>query len=397
MTNQTKTRQRIAQEIKKHIFVNHSFTKATLRLHLEIGIIQLNMKLATFLFLYLSCILVATAQSDFKPGYIITLEEDTIYGTLDLRSNQTMHTKCDFITEGDNVTTTYLPEEILAYRFTDGKYYTSKEIDNSMIFLEFLLEGEINLYIISDNGADIYYIEKENTIIELPYSSEIIENENGIYEQHSTRHIGIMKYYMNDAPQLNSKIENLKTPDRRGLIKLTKDYHDITCDGETCIIYEKSKSKFKVDFNLATGMGFYKNSIDKNLKYSTQVYGLTADVFLTNTSEKFFIRIGVMHHRAVSKDKGTVHIYKEGTVKFRTTVPDSDTYFPLQLGYKFPREYRIRPAIALSLLNPIITPSVDIRVSDKLSLGIQSWLMYHTSKASYYSRNSVLASVSYKL
>jgi len=357
-----------------------------------------NLKLVAFLFLYLSSCLFAAAQSDFKPGYIITLEKDTIYGTLDLRANYIMHTKCTFIAEGNNSTNTYLPEEILAYRFTDGKYYTSKEIDNRMIFLEFILEGEINLYMTTDHGHETYYIEKEkDIIIELPYTTEIKETDNTTYEHHSTQHIGIIKYYMNDAPQLNSKIDELKSPNRRGLIKLTKEYHDITCNGGTCIIYEKPKTKFKADLNIATGIGVYKNTVDKELKYTTLVYGFTADLFLTQTSEKLFIRIGVMHHRAVSGDKGEVHKYRDNGLVFRVPVPESDTYFPLQIGYKFPQDYRIRPAIALSLFTPIITPSVDIRVSNNLSIGIQSWLMYHSSRSSYYKRNSVLLSLSYTL
>lgn len=356
------------------------------------------MKLAVFLIVLLSSTLLATAQSDFKPGYIITHEEDTVYGTIDLRANYTMHKKCVFIAEGNDSAISYSPEEIIAYRFIDGKYYASKEIYEQMIFLEFILSGEINLYMTSADGNESYYIEKEeDVIIELPYSTEIREKDDRTYEYHSTKHIGIIKYYMSDAPEMNSKIDELKSPDKRALINLTKDYHDIICDGDKCIIYEKPRSPFKADLNIAFGVGVMKNRTDKDLKFNATVYGFTSDIFLTRTSEKLFIRVGVMHYRTFESDKGEKHYFYDNIMDRQTSyeVPDSETYFPIQIGYKFPQDYRIRPAISISLLSPEITPSVDFRIVNKLSLGIQAWLMYYTK--GYYNRNSVLLSLSYTL
>ena len=44
----------------------------------------------------------ATAQTNPKPGYIITNDGDTVRGNIDFRTNERMSKQCDFWADGGN-------------------------------------------------------------------------------------------------------------------------------------------------------------------------------------------------------------------------------------------------------------------------------------------------------
>lgn len=69
----------------------------------------------------------------FRNGYYITLENDTVYGLIDyrgeVRNSQTCVFKMSEVAEPEK----FDPSEIQAYRFTDGKFYISKQINTVVI------------------------------------------------------------------------------------------------------------------------------------------------------------------------------------------------------------------------------------------------------------------------
>jgi hypothetical protein len=63
---------------------------------------------------------------------------------------------------------TYVPNDIMGYRFIDGKYYISSEIefqgDTVKAFLEYIIKGEISFYFIRIQESDHYYIQKKGVL-----------------------------------------------------------------------------------------------------------------------------------------------------------------------------------------------------------------------------------------
>ncbi len=109
------------------------------------------------------------AQSNFKPGYIIKA-----------------------------------PGDIIAYRFIDGKYYISREVNNKKVFLECLIKGKVNIYYLRDDYGNHYYIDKDNMkLAELPYEEgkKYVNGKEVYYE--TTKHLGLLYTYMHDAPVMD--------------------------------------------------------------------------------------------------------------------------------------------------------------------------------------------------
>ena len=69
------------------------------------------------------------AQSDFRNGYIIENDNDTIIGLIDYKGSKANAKKCIFIKDINSENQIFTPEEIKGYRFTNSKYYISKFVN----------------------------------------------------------------------------------------------------------------------------------------------------------------------------------------------------------------------------------------------------------------------------
>ena len=212
--------------------------------------------------------IVVNAQTDFRPGYIIENSGDTLYGEIDYRGDILMNTICTFKSV-ENVTHKYSPYDIHSFRFIDSKYYISREVNGIKVFLEYLINGEINIYYARDDTGDHYYLDKAGVkLTEIPYEEGVrkINNRKVYYE--TRRHYGLLKYYMQDAPEFQSQINKVKKPEHKSLIDLAEDYHNFVCEGEECIIYEKKLPLIKVDLEPVIGLIIYKNEISFDIRES---------------------------------------------------------------------------------------------------------------------------------
>ncbi|MFY0688241.1 MAG: hypothetical protein JXQ90_13800 [Cyclobacteriaceae bacterium] len=250
------------------------------------------------LFVTATLIVISTqllAQSDFREGYVILNNNDTIHGFIDYRGDLMMARLCRFKSNEESVTN-YLPGQIQAYRFIGSKFYVSKLLDNEFIFLEYLVDGRIDIFYIRQSEKDVYYIEKDGfDLTELKVTP--ILKINGIhYEQEFQRHKEILKSFTKDADELSSQIQNIKIPSHSNLIKLSKSYNQLICPDEACLVFIKQKStktKFlSLDLNLASGIVRSQSQEEANMSvFST---GLLLKFSLPRLNEKMYLRTGGM-------------------------------------------------------------------------------------------------------
>lgn len=310
------------------------------------------------------------AQTDFRQGYIIRNSGDTIYGEIDYRGDILMNSICKF-KDSNNKISKYSPNDIVAFRFIDSKYFVSKEINNQKVFLEYLIKGKVNIYYLRDNIGDHYYIDKENVkLTEIPYEEGVkyVDNKPVYYE--STKHIGFLKYYMQDAPEFQSRIQSVKKPEHQSLIKLAEDYHNRVCEGEKCIIYEKQQPFIKVDIEVVSGVIYFENNdnlndkfyFQKNDKYYFQ-NGVMAHFWMPRTYEKLYFKTGFLY----SQVEDTVG-NKQGLIQI-----------PANFEYLAPNTYRIRPSISIGLLSPSYSGGFALKLHKKIFIGIQSWVNFYPS------------------
>ena len=277
--------------------------------------------------LFLCTMKLVYAQTDFQPGFVVTNSFDTLYGEIDYRSDQLMGAVCKFRKPGGKEATEYKPGDIHGYRFIDSKHYITKEVDNQLVFLEFLINGEVDIYYLRNDEGDHYFIDKEGVrLSKIPYEEGIVyqDGKHGLYK--STKHINLINAYMGDAPGLYNRILEIGKPDHQNLIELAQDYHNIVCSTYSCIVYEKKIPRISLSIEPVIGFTKYKDLSDAVVEFGAILY-----IWAPRTSERLYFKTGLLYHRL-------------------TEAPESPTVYkiPLQIQYLYPGK-KLQPNVSLGM------------------------------------------------
>jgi len=211
------------------------------------------------------------AQSNFRPGYIITNENDTIIGLVDYRTDQMNALTCSFKKTETSSVKTYLPGNIAGFRFTeDGKFYVSRGIviNNTpvKVFLEYLIKGMMNLYFYSDVATkfDYYIFETQNGemqyITKRPDEIQKMGGDKFLNTKYflvkDIRYKSDVKNIFEDIPELEKETKDIHFS-HDAMISVTKNYHNLTCTtGEPCIefVTKPDKRYIKCKFSIYGGV-----------------------------------------------------------------------------------------------------------------------------------------------
>ncbi|MDR2840909.1 MAG: hypothetical protein LBV75_06555 [Paludibacter sp.] len=204
---------------------------------------------------------VMVAQYDnYKSGYIVTLEKDTVLGWIDFRTDKDNSEICRFATDIDAKPTNYHPGEIAGYRFSEsGKYYVSHEITvdsvTKKVFLEYLLQGLINLYYYHD-GTQMYFgfENQDGEMTVVTKKPDYIDGTNLVSDK---KYVGYVTYIFRDYQPIVQQTKSLGF-NQRSFINIAKKYHNEVCTtGEECIVFENQhpdKTYMDVSLSLHAGV-----------------------------------------------------------------------------------------------------------------------------------------------
>lgn len=216
-----------------------------------------------------------SAQNNYSPGYIITLEQDTVHGLIDLRTDKMNARCCVFKQDADASPTAYYPGDIWGYRFEDeGKLYISHSIElkhdsvANQLFLECLFQGMKNLYYYEDDdNEEFYFLESQGRLVKLDAPViEKTEEDGRKFKKEVNRYIPTLHYVFRDSPTLHDKIDH--TPfTHKGLIDLVRTYHDTVCNSEDkCITLTAKEDKPKLRVTVTPYVGLLHYAFLDDLK-----------------------------------------------------------------------------------------------------------------------------------
>ncbi|MFB6319991.1 hypothetical protein [Saccharicrinis sp. FJH54] len=267
--------------------------------------------------LFLNSTIYLYAQNDFRPGYVLKHSGDTLQGRIDYRGDFLMGSICTF-KGSDHVVRKFMPEDIIGFRFHNGKYFVSRKVGNKKVFLEYLIKGKVDVYYLRDKTGDHYFLDKEGIgLSELKFDEGIEMINNKKVWHKSTIHIGYLKYYMQDAPQIEPRILSVEKPEHQSLIKLAEAYHNAVCDDEKCIVYETKIPVLKISVAPFAGVTKYGGSEGISPEYGSYFY-----FSLPRANDKLSVKTGITGSR-INTETQTIGIVK----------------IPLQLQYLYPSEH----------------------------------------------------------
>jgi hypothetical protein len=311
----------------------------------------------------------AFSQTDFKPGYIITLSNDTLAGLIQMQKNSRNAVECNFKTDQQGVMYCFIPGKIIAYRFTGGKYYVSREIIQKgkpeMIFLEYLVDGIADLFYYRAQEQDYYYIEKDSTgLVELTnelisvFTPEINSNRSEEKKEHQVsgeKYKGVLRYVLQDDPGLSKKIDYCQFGNR-SLVKIATNYHADICHDQTCIVYSKS---FKKVFFVGPELGLRVSKLTFTFadEYSRDAFiegGIAFRFAPQFMHYRWNLLLGVKFDHPQYKGMFTEHRASGSTMDYDIYLSSQMIHVPLKAEYTFPLR-KIKPILAIGYDNIFFT------------------------------------------
>ena len=251
----------------------------------------------------LSLVILANCYAlDFRNGYIVQNQNDTIRGQIAYQAYGKYLESCIFKSNG--MERQYFPADIDGYGFDDGRYFASGISKDK--FVEAHIIGELSLY----QSDTTFFLKKGAEIRELKTQlvAREIDGREGVMED--TKWKGIVSYMISDCIQnpmgrMSSLKMQIKT-----LSKLTIEYSE--CRGASYVDYGGTERRMKIDVGLT--FGYTKSSIGIN--NVNQLYkesflgfaenyvsqdpsvGLMMQVFFPKFSERLGLQIETLYSRA---------------------------------------------------------------------------------------------------
>ena len=325
------------------------------------------------------CILPLTvsAQSTFIEGFVITIQGDTLNGFINVKDKK-IYNACTFKRHADGQAIKYTPDQLIAFRINDGKYFQSRAIaigsGEKQVFLEYLVKGKANIYYYRDSD-DHYFIETETVdLLELTSKQVMVEGNYGSYEL-PKRHKAKLKAVLADSDEIQSQIETISLS-HRSLTNLAVSYHYDVCDTEDCIVFERKKTKVRWNMAAFYGYGIYQIDLGSELKANvsgsstfgarvemsnflpwTERVSASIDIlFQKYSTESFAILYGeIIRFSLDGEDFVFINdtFYENSKDEIRADIDMTVMKLPISILYSF-GENKFKPYLGIGMINQIV-------------------------------------------
>lgn len=124
---------------------------------------------------------------------------------------------------------------------------------STRLFLEFLVDGIVDLYFLKDGDGDQYFIEKDDLLVELSNDEVEFFNKYGtLHKSNSNQYRGVLTYLFQEDEAIQKKAQRVQF-NLKSLVNFTEDYHNAVCTDQECVNYTKN-TKARVFMEPTVGM-----------------------------------------------------------------------------------------------------------------------------------------------
>lgn len=274
-------------------------------------------------------------QNDFRNGFIVNLENDTIFGQVDYRPNSKNYISCLF--KGAKATKEYYPKQILGFGYIDDKFFSSQIVKDT--FVEALVIGELSLY----KSTKKYFLKKDTLVYTLESKIKKVEIDDEIKGIESSKWRGITKILIGDCLENPFKVISKITLSDKSLVKLIIDYNK--CKGVEIVEFKANKPWTKVDFGVSVGIvkseifhspsgSYYVWNTALDDYYSTYApsFGLVTEISSPRLNERISTQVGINFMK--SSFSSTTKVNANNT--YKSYIDLSTLSIPISVHYNLP-------------------------------------------------------------
>lgn len=326
--------------------------------------------LAITLFLFCCIIEISFSQGNFREGYVISLERDTLFGSVDYRG-KSAYRICVFKEKNSKNVISYKPDQIWGYGFNNDKYFESKKsMDRTgdVLFYEVIVKGLVSLF----RWEDTFFIEKrDDDLYSLTNDKKEVFIDNKRVLINSNKYIGTLNLVLNDCEEVRESIQKANLRER-SLAELVESYNK--CKRSEFTVFKNQKPWLKIRGGLSWGMSFsqvnfsdtdFTNSfLEGDSKTSKIMFaGVSLNVSSPRISERFSFLSEVIYNKVN---------YYSFTLVERAYSANRD-YVTIELS-----QLKVPIGFRYTFLQKKLSPYIDFGVSGTFHLSNSSRWIHET-------------------
>ena len=272
-------------------------------------------------------------QNQKGNGYIINLENDTIYGALNLASTAVNYSKAIITIAGERKK--FGPAEIRGYGERNGKTYLAS---GDSAFVEVLLRGKASLYRIHNvfllqvDNSPFYILKSERMVKTRPGGQTYIEYDDSWKEA--------CKYLLMNCKEVRDDIE---TTDFRepSLVKLVSQYNHCVNSGYT--EFKGSIPWAQLEFGLTGGVvqtkinvhhkGDLTKFLPKSYTSTSFIGGIPITILFPRSYDRFSVQFEVLFQKSEFNGDVTLDNEPVDTRYFKTRIDITSLSIPVAINY----------------------------------------------------------------
>ena len=310
------------------------------------------------------------SQENFKPGFIVFENGDTLQGYIDYRNWDINPNEISFKEKPEENIKLFTPHIIKEFCVLDEKYrsaFVQTEISTPMssllyfdeelrfadtvVFLQTMIEGGKCLYSYKNQYGKEYFYIKNNSAYELliyrKYIRESEEDKDEIKDglkivAENKKYLGQLSSYLNDCPTIYQKITNTEYT-KKSIYNLFNDYYDCTSKP---VEFQKKREKISLKYGVLGGISIsrlnFKNDdysylVNTNFSSSLNITaGLYFNVVFPRNQRKWSLENEIIYTSYKVNGTYSEYFHEERYTTINTTL--GYTYLKLNnlIRYKYP-------------------------------------------------------------
>lgn len=294
-----------------------------------------NMKYYATLLLFTIPFLSLSQNNNFQPGWIVTIQQDTLAGYVDDQKWEVTPTSINFKEKKDAEITTFSIEDISSFKVKFRNIYRSKSVEIEMlprgkgnlekkktprfedkkVFLELLADGERPLYYYRGQDLKEHFFIDDNgrivPLIYLKYKSKL----NRVKEKKTF--ISQLETLLEDCEEVYSMIADVEY-NRKSMLRMIRAYN--ICEPNEEILFEEiDYDWFKIGINISTTLTHltfngHNSSYTEVLNFKPALnygIGISFDLLAPNYNPKMAFRNDLIYKPYQRKARGEVIIEED--------------------------------------------------------------------------------------
>ena len=316
------------------------------------------MKKLSFLILISISAIHVFGQSEYREGFVIKQEGDTLWGYVNLAKKTVCHYK---LQKRDKNHIAYQPGEIKGFGLTEGRYYESRPIKDEksekemVVFMECLVKGSASLYTYKGR----FFSEKADTAqYELTITKDkATSDESGNKYFENKRYIGMLSYLLRDCSGLSQSIQRVRLS-TKDLTSLFTDYNK--CSGASYIQYQEHMPWMYIKFGISAGI------ICSSIKFTSDGETLLGSPFKSTSGfigssvyfswprsiDRISMSLGLMYF-STNFHINDSYSYSTGTAFSEGIIKTNELKIPWGLHYTFSKK-RLAPMIGAGIAGSLM-------------------------------------------